>query len=292
MNIHSFNRQIMKRKLMGMRANPPPLASRIRLTQPTQWNVDPLQGCDAVAWANNGLELFQTIQSAHDFVCYNIDLAGQQGVIQCVDGTYNEAITLDATAMGMAPIGDYDALIIRGNLTNPQNCVINVGGAFNSWCFLAVNARTRWRIEGFTLESTVGAICADGGASVYVGGSNVVGGSPKAAAFASSWGSMLEIVAPYTINHPPGYSGACHWSSEMDGLVLMEQFPITILNNPTYTTGFAVASVRSLIAAGGVVFNGAAQGPQYYLGSSELNNGGVPLPGTSPGYIDSLSKHS
>jgi hypothetical protein len=261
-------------------------AQRIRLAVATTFYVDGTLGNDA----NDGLaagsgHAWLSIQHGIDMICNNYDINRQNVVLQVADGTY----TTTSTPFSLYPVtgwgtqGGHSELCIRGNLTTPANCLISAG----TNCFSMVSLITPWRIEGFKFTATGEAISADGRSFVYVGKNDF--GACGVAHMGASYGSAIEIVAPYTISgSAPSHLNAFHMSHILNTGVL-----VTLVGTPAFSTAYAVANEMSCMDVQLMTFSGSATGQRYAANLNSLitsgGGGATFLPGSVGGTNDASS---
>src|SRR5580704_13196431 len=147
--------------------------TRNALVQSTTFYVDVANGNDG----NKGLSAgagnaWKTIQHAIDTICNTYDLAGQQCIIQCADGTYPESLT-PKPYIGRGAQGHAGPIQIQGNAGDATKVTIS-SSAGN--CVTAVQTLFEWDFANLTFTAPNGfGILAD--ASSWVNSTNVIFGT-------------------------------------------------------------------------------------------------------------------
>lgn len=161
-----------------------------------EWFVDGTAGSDTAAdGLAAGSGAFRTCQKAMDYIADNVDINGQNVVIQVNDASQcGSGLTLRAV-LGVYDFWPNSTLLLRGNISAP------VAWVCASTCITGVNVRTGWRIDGFAFTLSGGgvAINADAGTHVYPG-TNTYNGSTTTSPIVSSVSSFVEMVGTSTIN--------------------------------------------------------------------------------------------
>jgi Protein of unknown function (DUF2793) len=224
--------------------------------------------------ANTGAGAFLTLLKAWNTVV-TLDLGGFTATIQVADGTYAAGII-----SAKVPFGG--AVIIQGNTSTPDNCVINTGSAN---CFEFSGLGTYVTLKGFKTQNTV-----SGGAHIVAHlGTRVDFGYFDFGACAgyqiSALSGAIYAVAPYTISA----SVAAHALIGSFGYVDLAA-TVTLSGAPNWSWAFVVMNGHAQLDCWGFSTSGSSTGLKYSVGPFGLINlGGSTLPG-SGGSVDALGK--
>ena len=261
---------------------------RFKLSQDESFYISPT-GNDA----NNGLTptaAFATGQAAWN-QALTLDLNNHNLILQFADGTYHETLLCAGAPLG---IGAASGIVIQGNMAQPQNVIFAPGP--NSSAITVANGAVV-SIQGVSVTATgTPATYQNMGAGIFAaqgGGVNfnnvnflhcdwahiVAGGS----------GEVSSNGNPYTI----AAGGGSHILSFLGGYIAIPNSAVSLTGTPAFTSGFANAGSKGLIAAYGNAFAGAATGARYYVGTGGLimTNGAGPnyFPGNAAGTADATT---
>ncbi len=226
---------------------------RIRLTADTTFYVR-TDGSDS----NNGLAntaagAWATIQHAIDQIQGNIDCGGF-------------ALTLHIGTGAWAG-GAYSLSSPTGQ--GVKNIIIEGNGSANTTVSLSADNYLFVTLRALTLSNT--PPIGDGFASLYCGEHSetiifddvVFGGTTGNDIFAYDYGAV-SIDSNYTISG--GGSKGSHFRSQGFGRYHnLGSFSVTVLDTPTYNTGFIALEEQSLLEWGGGTSSGAIVGAKYFL---------------------------
>lgn len=228
--------------------------------------------------SNNGLTSgtpFLTIQHAVDAVA-TLDISGYVITIQVADGTYSESVQLK----NVIGASNNSQLYLIGNDTTPSNVVIS-GYATG---IQANNITSIWRVSGFKISASSISI-ASISSSIYF--KNIVF---HTASFSHLFAAEFGLVRCYG-NYFISGNSAYHLFSDSMGVVNINQFTITFLNNITFTV-FAISQQLSYLTAFSCTFSlgiYSVVGSRYsaLLNSAIFTNGGGAnyFPGNSAGSV-------
>lgn len=218
--------------------------------------------------ANSSGGAFLTIQRAISAV-YALDLSIYNVTIQLADGTWTESVTVSGPLVGRG------TLTIRGNPSNPGNCIWSTTSAR---CLNVING-AKVNLTGFELRTTTSGEClvADGaGSLIFLSGPVHFGACAASHLFAYASGVILGRSA-YSIVGGAVY----HARAQAQGFVDVQGATITLTGTPAFSGAFARAAVNGLAALGSNTFSGSATGTRY----SALTGGGIDTNGGGASYL-------
>ena len=246
-------------------------AGRTKLDANTTFYVA-TTGDDTTGDGTNGAP-WATLQHAYDVLAASYDFGGFTATMQVADGTY--AAGLSVGYVGAPLIGG--SLYVRGNLTNPENVIIN--GNFE---FASESGHNNIGVSGFTVQYlealysnmlTVGA-SPDGsetGAMRYTGVNRVIyiGFGAQAEFYGTQIFTSNSIIAGITVDAGfVSYTYMQGWVFENSPVTVSEAFLVAIENshiayfaqNTTPITG-TVTGTRVAATRGSVVSVGQSNIP-------------------------------
>lgn len=229
--------------------------------------------------ANDGLTPgtpFLTIQKAIDVIA-QLNTNGYAVLIQCADGTYTTGAYILKSFFGGGSV------TLQGNLSNPQNCRIQV----NSGPCITLRYAGELTVQGFILrcnDPLNNALQSSLGGTITIGG-NMIFDQCAAGHIVAQDGGQVVINAPYTIAGG-AYS---HWSVFDGGRILTGSFGFVLGNNPNFTGQFAGGRDLGFILAQGCSFSGAATGQKFLaVGNTVIDTSGAGInlfPGNVAGVL-------
>ena len=220
-----------------------------------------------------------TLQHAYNYIAQNVDIAGQQCLVNAADNTNYAPLLANIPTVG-GPV------IFIGDTTTPTNCVIN---STSGDCFSGMGNGISLFVKGFSTISNTGS--GDGGVSALSGANVTINGNmnfgPTASLapqiYAGLGGVMNFTTAAYSINGNANQ----HICAQNGGIINMGAQAVTLNGTPAYGSGFAEVDVGGIIVCPGLTFSGSATGPRYAANTNGViqTNGGGPnfFPGSSAG---------
>jgi hypothetical protein len=239
----------------------------------------------------------QTIQRAINVLATTYDLKGFTATINLASGTYNVGALVQGLMVGqlnptnlviMGNASNPDSVVIVDTRSNPKNLFSGVGTP------ILVTNGGGLTVIGIKLVAGFRDMWGDSGASIYF--QNIDFGSASECQIATGTGTSIRVTGNYTISagaiaHYCAFSGATVYATDPNNQTLTNV--VTILNSPSYSSAFAIASESGqLIAQSQLVsYSGAVVGVRYIAnlnGVINTNNSGATFfPGTLPGIIQS-----
>ena len=247
------------------------------LASTTNFYVAP-SGNDSTGNGTSGAP-WLTLQHAYNYIAQNVDIAGQQCLVNAADNTNYAPLLANIPTVG-------GSVIFIGDTTTPTNCVIN---STSGDCFSGVGNGISLFVKGFSTISNSGS--GDGGVSALSGANVTINGNmnfgPTASLapqiYAGLGGVMNFTTAAYSINGNANQ----HICAQNGGIINMGDQAVTLSGTPAYASGFAEVDVGGIIVCPGLTFSGSATGPRYAANTNGViqTNGGGPnfFPGSSAG---------
>ena len=217
---------------------------------------------------NDGLSAttaFATIQKAWDELC-KLDLSIHAATISVAAGAYPAGVVSNAAPVGGAGV------TIQGDGAVPAN--VSLGGAGHGF-FFGGQLSCPVTIRGFRIAAngaSKGGVVVAGRGTVTCAAIEAAGGSSGYCGFyaTQSEGARIIVTTGQTIT---GSMSA--YLSSTGGVIQMHAIPVTLVNAPTFSWGFAQCSSMGLILATGASFSGAASGLRYAVAmNSVISTGG------------------
>jgi hypothetical protein len=213
---------------------------------------------------------FLTIQRAVDVVC-SIDFGLYQVTIQLADGTYTAGAVLKPFIGALKPI-------IQGNVTTPENVVINV----SSGSALLNISGLGWTVRGIKLVAAVAGLFASFRSAIFFSSMNF--GACGAGHIYTETLGIIVAESGYTISG----ASASHFTI-MTGMFSAFSKTITLTGTPSFSAAFAYVlcgGVANLVAN---TFSGSATGRRYNVtlnGVVRVNGAGTShFPGNAAGTL-------
>lgn len=237
---------------------------RWKLTSETIFYVDSTAG---VNYTNDGLAPGAGGAWAHEMLLYthiveNIDIGGDfHLILQFADGTYTHGLHLAAHLIGR---DGGDNFVIRGE--NATGTILAPTSAAGVGIYTGQSVRIRnMRIES---ASGNGVETAQAAGTMYIG-ANVVFGDCGGSHMSATDGHIV-IDNPYTID---GDAGVGHYNAAAKGLIDGAGQTVTVAQNVSFGTAFAIASSNGVIGTPGFTFSLGAftvTGPRYLLATGGI----------------------
>lgn len=265
------------------------ISTRIRLTQPTQFYVNPSSGSDN----NSGLSLaapFQTIQGAVNVIYERYDLNSQAVTINLANGTYVSPSGSPVVAVCGLPLGTTQSppISIVGNVSTPSS--VSLQGTNASGVLVTDGAHIN--LSGVTITSSgtgafIAGITAIQGGIVTVNGPITTSTSVGPQIMAIGFGSVI-ISSNYTITG----SGGSHFSVLEQGRISVLNVTATCTGNPSFAV-FANCESNSTIALSNCSYGGNATGAKYRVvyGGRIISNNSLTFPGGTAGTVDASGSY-
>jgi hypothetical protein len=226
--------------------------------------------------ANTAGGAFATLQRAADVVLNNLELNGNDVVINIGAGTYTAGVVVDGPWLG-------DGFVyFIGDTTTPANVNINTTSAD---AFAALTG-ARFSVRGVKITTTTSGHGIKAYLNSYVNYQSVNFGACAEMHVECGQGSTIIADGPYAIS-----GGALgHWHVGSPGLISCAQFLITITNTPAFSSYFA-GTAQGTVVCGGVTFSGSATGSRYLAHKNGVidvgTQGLTALPGDVAGRVAS-----
>lgn len=277
--------------LLPVAASAQVLATPVRLSANSTYYVAPTGTDDTAHGTGTGTAAFKTIAYGVKFLCANVDAANYQLTLSVAPGTYTDSVHLCEVLRPKAGGWPNLPVLILGNISSPcSGPLLSVNG---DAAVVGVGVNTYWEIEGFQLQSTIVDVEADFGTRVYVGANEhgaCAAPYPSPQKLSAIYGGRIEIVGPLQINA----GGMFAFDAQFQGMIVNAgNNVVTVSNNPTFSTAFAVCEFQGLMALSGMAFSGTAVGSRYLndYGSGISTSGGGPsfFPGSTGGSSDASS---
>lgn len=231
--------------------------------------------------ANTAAGAFLTIQQAVNVAC-KLDFNGFQCRINVADGTYTGPVTITIPWVGGG------ALVIRGNITTPANCIRAAPSNFQFLVQEGIVLSGYLHIRGFKLAPGSGSgIAHVGVGQVYFSEMDFGSCNGGYHLYAVGPGAKLRCLnAPYTISGPAGF----HMLIQNNAFIEARDLVVTLTGTPAWANAFLRMDYGAIAYLYGNTYSGAATGARFDLrtGAIAETNGSSQstyFPGNSAGAI-------
>lgn len=258
---------------------------RFKLTQDEYLYISPT-GNDSSDGLTEGTAL-ATGQAAWN-KALTLDLNNHNLILQFAAGTHTTPLSFAGTPLG---IGAASGVILQGDTTTPSNVVIAPPTGFSA---VSASEGAAFLIRGVSVQASgvPGSYQNMGGGLVATSGGTIAFSNVNflhcdwAHIVAGGTGQISSNGNPYTIMA----GGGNHLLSFLGGYIADVNSAVSLTGTPAFTTAYATASSKGMIASYGNAFAGAATGARYYVGTGGLimTNGAGPnyFPGNAAGTAD------
>lgn len=200
------------------------------------------------------------------------DMNGHSVVINVADGTYSTAVFYSG---GFVGVGSALSVVVRGNLVNPQNVILNVTG---SNAIRLTGPTTGVHFEGFEVRTT-----GLGNSGFLL--SDYARASFSTLRFGACGENHMQADSVSQITPLGNYSivgGARqHWNAADGGRIVVFSPTITLTGVPAFSVAFGNARELGNLRCTGTTFSGTATGKRFQTDSNSL----IYVSGAGDGYF-------